>query len=80
MFGCPQFFEIGLVPQGIHGRPKTAMAIRHKLAVVRKSLQGSLLPYISIVVKVVEDFVLKDEETAANLMSSVMLISPTPSP
>src|SRR5690606_4909582 len=51
----PEFFQIILVPQGIHRLPEAGMPIRHKLVLPGQTHQRLALPTGQIAVDVVDD-------------------------
>src|SRR6516162_1855096 len=58
----PEPFQIVLVPQRVHRRPKAIMSVSHELAVPRKVLQGRVFEHFHVAVDIVEDLRLQHEE------------------
>src|SRR5262249_27855652 len=58
----PEPFQIVLVAQRVHGRPKAVVSVSHELAVPRKFLQGRVLEHFHVAVDIVEHLRFQHEE------------------
>src|SRR5262249_10637310 len=58
----PEPFQIVLVAQRVHGRPKAVVSVSHELAVPRKFLWGRVLEHFHVTVDILEDLRLQNEE------------------
>jgi len=62
----PQFFQLELVPQGIHRLPEAAVRVGRQLLVVRQALQRLALPDRRVALDVAERAGFEDEESTVD--------------